>query len=87
MAFRKPEVSVGGVSGTEVIVHPPEIKEPLPLTIHHLPIAITFGTFEVSHALMPMLIYSSELVIYVLLIDSFALIGSGGQHYHRRSKP
>ena len=50
MAFRKPEVTVGGASGTEVIVHPPEVKEPLPLTIHHLPVAVTFGIFDVSMA-------------------------------------
>ena len=61
MAFRKPEVSVGGVSGTEVIVHPPEVKEPLPLTIHHLPVAITFGTFEASQALEHILICFLEL--------------------------
>jgi exosome complex RNA-binding protein Rrp42 (RNase PH superfamily) len=48
MAFRKPEVTVGGASGTEVIVHPPEVKEPLPLTIHHLPVSVTFGVFDVS---------------------------------------
>ena len=48
MAFRKPEVTVGGASGSEVIIHPPEVKEPLPLTIHHLPVAISFGLFEAS---------------------------------------
>ncbi|KAG1674614.1 hypothetical protein FOA52_001863 [Chlamydomonas sp. UWO 241] len=46
MAFRKPEVEVGGESGTEITVHAPEVKEPLPLTIHHLPVSITFGFFE-----------------------------------------
>ncbi len=46
MAFRKPEVTVGGASGTEIIVHPPEVKEPLPLTIHHLPVSVTFGIFD-----------------------------------------
>lgn len=50
MAFRKPEVTVGGASGTELIVHPPEVKEPLPLTIHHLPVSVTFGIFDVSMA-------------------------------------
>ena len=37
----------GGPSGTELVVHPPEVKEPLPLTIHHLPMSVTFGLFEV----------------------------------------
>ncbi|GLC35680.1 hypothetical protein PLESTB_000483100 [Pleodorina starrii] len=46
MAFRKPEVEVGGESGTEILVHPPEVREPLPLTIHHLPVAVTFALFQ-----------------------------------------
>ena len=48
MAFKKPETSVEtGVDGTvEVIVHPPEVKEPLPLTLHHLPVSVTYGLFE-----------------------------------------
>ncbi|KAE8735524.1 Protein ECERIFERUM 7 [Hibiscus syriacus] len=45
LTFRRPECSLGGEDGQEVIVHPPEIREPLPLTVHHLPIAITFGFF------------------------------------------
>ncbi|GIL92483.1 hypothetical protein Vretimale_19344 [Volvox reticuliferus] len=46
MAFRKPEVEVGGESGTEIVVHPPEVREPLPLTIHHLPVSVTFALFQ-----------------------------------------
>ncbi|GLT46487.1 hypothetical protein SLA2020_202340 [Shorea laevis] len=30
----------------QVIVHPPEVREPLPLTVDHFPIAITFGFFN-----------------------------------------
>ncbi|KAK3009467.1 hypothetical protein RJ639_013413, partial [Escallonia herrerae] len=41
--FRRPECSLGGEDGQEVIVHPPETREPLPLIIHHLPIAVTFA--------------------------------------------
>ncbi|XP_059315301.1 exosome complex component RRP45A-like isoform X1 [Lycium ferocissimum] len=41
--FRRPECTLGGDDGQEVIVHPPEVREPLPLTIHHLPIAVTFA--------------------------------------------
>ncbi|XP_017976069.1 PREDICTED: exosome complex component RRP45A isoform X2 [Theobroma cacao] len=40
-----PECSLGGEDGQEVIIHPPEMIEPLPLIVHHLPIAITFGFF------------------------------------------
>lgn len=45
MTFRRPECSLGGEDGQEVIVHPPEEREPLPLIIHHLPIAVTFAFF------------------------------------------
>ncbi|XP_039059298.1 exosome complex component RRP45B-like isoform X2 [Hibiscus syriacus] len=52
LTFRRPECSLGGEDGQEVIVHPPEIREPLPLTVHHLPIAITFGFFGNEGILM-----------------------------------
>lgn len=45
LSFRRPECSVGGQDGQEVTIHPPEIREPLPLIIHHLPIAVTFAFF------------------------------------------
>ncbi|XP_022743715.1 exosome complex component RRP45A-like [Durio zibethinus] len=45
MTFRRPECSLGGEDGQEVTIHPPEMREPLPLIVHHLPIAITFGFF------------------------------------------
>eukprot|EP00198_Chlamydomonas_reinhardtii_P014113 XP_001703450.1 3'-5' exoribonuclease PH component of the exosome [Chlamydomonas reinhardtii] len=52
MAFRKPEVEVGGESGSEIIVHPPEVREPVPLTIHHLPVAVTFALFQAGDMLV-----------------------------------
>ncbi|CAL5384843.1 unnamed protein product [Camellia sinensis] len=45
MTFRRPECTLGGEDGQEVIIHQPEVREPLPLMIHHLPIAVTFGFF------------------------------------------
>ncbi|GMI78918.1 ECERIFERUM 7 [Hibiscus trionum] len=48
MTFRRPECSLGGEDGQEVIVHPLEMRDPVPLIIHHLPIAITFGFFDES---------------------------------------
>jgi len=72
MAFRKPEVTVGGASGTEVIVHPPEVKEPLPLTIHHLPVAVTFGAFDVSHAVKSALTFVD---VFVFLYNMFNVSG------------
>ncbi|KAH7560655.1 hypothetical protein JRO89_XS10G0063000 [Xanthoceras sorbifolium] len=46
LTFRRPECSLGGEDGQEVILHPPEEREPLPLIVHHLPIAVTFGFFS-----------------------------------------
>ncbi|KAK6930462.1 Exoribonuclease, phosphorolytic domain 1 [Dillenia turbinata] len=45
LTFRRPEVTLGGDDNQEVIVHPPEVREPLPLILHHLPIAVTFAFF------------------------------------------
>ncbi|CAD6250730.1 unnamed protein product [Miscanthus lutarioriparius] len=43
--FRRPECTVGGDDGQQVTVHDPEVRDPLPLTIHHMPIAVTFAYF------------------------------------------
>ncbi|XP_049932112.1 exosome complex component RRP45A-like isoform X1 [Nymphaea colorata] len=43
--FRRPECTLGGEDDQEVIIHPPEVREPIPLRVHHLPIAVTFGFF------------------------------------------
>lgn len=45
LTFRRPECTLGGEDGQEVIVHPPEVREPLPLIVHHLPIAVTYAFF------------------------------------------
>ncbi|CAM8910229.1 unnamed protein product [Rhodiola kirilowii] len=44
--FWRPDCTLGGDDGQEVIVHPPEIREPLPLIVHHLPISVTFAFFD-----------------------------------------
>ncbi|XP_044468838.1 exosome complex component RRP45A-like isoform X2 [Mangifera indica] len=46
LTFRRPECSLGGENGQEVIIHSPEEREPLPLIVHHLPVAVTFGFFS-----------------------------------------
>ncbi|KAK9698295.1 hypothetical protein RND81_08G094400 [Saponaria officinalis] len=43
MTFQRPECTLGGEDGLDVIVHSPEEREPLPLIVHHLPIAVTFA--------------------------------------------
>uniref|UniRef100_A0A7N0TIL2 Protein ECERIFERUM 7 n=2 Tax=Kalanchoe fedtschenkoi TaxID=63787 RepID=A0A7N0TIL2_KALFE len=46
MTFRRPDCTLGGDDGQEVIVNPPEVREPIPLIIHHLPISVTFAFFD-----------------------------------------
>ncbi|KAL8483607.1 hypothetical protein ACS0TY_026336 [Phlomoides rotata] len=43
LTFRRPECTLGGDDGQEVIIHPAEVREPLPLIVHHLPVAVTFA--------------------------------------------
>jgi len=45
--FRRPEVEV---IGDEVIIHSPEERAPMPLSMHHTPICVTFALFEDSTA-------------------------------------
>ncbi|KAG0610823.1 hypothetical protein M758_7G094400 [Ceratodon purpureus] len=45
LSYRRPECTVGGEDGQQVIVHPPEVREPVGLIIHHIPIAVTFAFF------------------------------------------
>lgn len=40
---RRPDVTV---SGRDVIVHSPDEREPLPLPVHHVPIAVSFALFR-----------------------------------------
>lgn len=43
MHFRKPDVTV---IGDEVTVHSVDERVPIPLSIHHIPISITFAFFD-----------------------------------------
>jgi len=42
--FRRPDVTIG----EQVIIHPIEERDPVPLSIHHIPLCITFGIFLVD---------------------------------------
>ena len=50
VAFKLPQVSIvhDGDGEGQLVVHPPEVREPQPLSLHHLPFAISFALFEVS---------------------------------------
>uniref|UniRef100_A0A2P2KMU3 Protein ECERIFERUM 7 n=2 Tax=Rhizophora mucronata TaxID=61149 RepID=A0A2P2KMU3_RHIMU len=52
LTFRRPECTLGGEDGQEVTIHPPEVREPLPLIVHHLPIAVTFAFFSSQHMMV-----------------------------------
>ncbi|XP_077381598.1 exosome complex component RRP45 [Festucalex cinctus] len=41
--FRRPDV---GIQGDEVIVYSPEERDPIPLSIYHMPISVTFAFFQ-----------------------------------------
>lgn len=47
--FRKPDVSV---IGEEVTIHSPEDREPVPLSILHMPVCITFGFYDKGEFLL-----------------------------------
>ena len=55
LAFRRPDVTVAPGAGGDkalgssggVTQHAPDVREPLPLSLHHLPLAVTFALFEV----------------------------------------
>ncbi|CAN8254123.1 unnamed protein product [Cochlearia groenlandica] len=63
MTFRRPDCTVGGENGQEVIIHPLEEREPLPLIIHHLPIAFTFGFFNKGNIVVMDPTYVEEAVM------------------------
>ncbi|XP_020684891.1 exosome complex component RRP45B isoform X2 [Dendrobium catenatum] len=51
LTYRKPECTLGGENGQDVVVHDPEVREPLPLIIHHMPVAVTFAFFNEGDAM------------------------------------
>ncbi|KAJ1981855.1 3'-5'-exoribonuclease [Dimargaris xerosporica] len=44
--FRRPEVTV---VGEDVTIHPLDERNPVPLSIHHVPISVTFAFFEAGN--------------------------------------
>ncbi|XP_006647360.1 exosome complex component RRP45A-like isoform X2 [Oryza brachyantha] len=61
--FRRPECTVGGDDGQQVTVHDPEVRDPIPLTIHHLPIAVTFAYFGEGNIMVIDPTYKEEAVM------------------------
>ena len=46
---RRPVVSI---QGDDVIVHPSEEREPVPLSIHHIPVCLSYALFDESRILV-----------------------------------
>ncbi|GJM85221.1 hypothetical protein PR202_ga01653 [Eleusine coracana subsp. coracana] len=61
--FRRPECTVGGEDGQQVTVHDAEVRDPIPLTIHHLPIAVTFAYFGEGNIVVVDPTYKEEAVM------------------------
>lgn len=45
LTFRRPEVSVSPET-QRLVVHPAELREPLPLALHHLPVTVSFACLD-----------------------------------------
>ncbi|KAH7422590.1 hypothetical protein KP509_12G015700 [Ceratopteris richardii] len=63
LSFRVPECSIAGAERQDVIIHAPEVREPVPLIIHYLPIAFTFGFFGNGELLVIDPSYKEELLM------------------------
>lgn len=46
LSYRRPDVTVDGEG--EITIHPIDEREPVPLSIHHIPIAVSFADFGTS---------------------------------------
>lgn len=51
LTFRRPEVTISPETGL-LEEHSPELREPLPLSLHHLPVTIAFALFESANELV-----------------------------------
>ncbi|KAJ8450620.1 hypothetical protein Cgig2_020257 [Carnegiea gigantea] len=63
LTFRRPECTVGGEDGQEITIHPTEVREPLPLIVHHLPIAVTFAFFTSDNIVVVDPTYNEEAIM------------------------
>ncbi|XP_010669946.1 exosome complex component RRP45A isoform X2 [Beta vulgaris subsp. vulgaris] len=64
MTFRRPECTLGGGEDRQkVVVHPPEVHEPLALIVHHLPIAVTFAFITEDNILVIDPTYYEEAIM------------------------
>ena len=85
LSFRRPEATVS--PDTQLItVHPADVREPVPLALHHLPVAITFGYFAEQDGLVitdptvnEEMVIGSELVVVLNAHDELCAVRYGGE--------
>eukprot|EP01133_Synstelium_polycarpum_P001184 gene1184-1362_t len=78
--FRKPDVTV---IGNDATIHPVDEREPVPLSIHHTPIAITFGFFPneamvVDPETKEEMVMDGKLSFYVNIHKEICGVSKGG---------
>lgn len=44
LSFRKPDVTVTGEGA--IVIHSPEERDPVPLSVNHIPLCVSFGVFD-----------------------------------------
>ena len=85
LSFRRPEATVS--PDTQLItVHPADVREPVPLALHHLPVAITFGFFAEQDGLViadptvnEEMVVGSDLVVVLNAHDELCAVQYGGE--------
>lgn len=85
LSFRRPEATVS--PDTQLItVHPADVREPVPLALHHLPVAVTFGFFAEQDGLViadptvnEEMVVGSDLVVVLNAHDELCAVQYGGE--------
>jgi exosome complex component RRP45 len=84
LSFRRPEATVDPQT-QRVVIHPADAREPVPLALHHLPVAVTFGFFAESEGLVVMdpsvreeAVLGSDLIVVLNAHDELCALRKGG---------
>ena len=84
LSFRRPEATVDP-STQLVTVHPADAREPIPLALHHLPIAVKFGFFAEHEGLLivdPLVdeeaVMASSLIVVLNAHGELCAVQKGG---------
>jgi exosome complex component RRP45 len=84
LSFRRPEATVSPET-RRVVVHSAETREPIPLALRHLPVAVTFGFFEehdgvliVDPTIKEETVAGGEMVVVLNAHDELCAVHKGG---------